>query len=99
MRNLQPMDLVYDMIRYDMLRCMYLDRYTVQRSSAQVAAWIQTTWYVGRYQNSRGSSDFEDISPAKVHVRPNDGRYLGCRYDVTEYIGPCSAVCISLQSS
>lgn len=27
MRNLQPMDLVYDMIRYDMLRCMYLDRY------------------------------------------------------------------------
>lgn len=21
------MDLVYDMIRYDMLRCMYLDRY------------------------------------------------------------------------
>lgn len=29
MRNLQPMDLVYDMIRYDMLRCMYLDRYTV----------------------------------------------------------------------
>lgn len=29
MRNLQSMDLVYDMIRYDMLRYMYLARYTV----------------------------------------------------------------------
>lgn len=32
---------------------------------------------VPRYHSSRGSSDFEDISPAKVHVRPNDVGTLG----------------------